>query len=111
MRSLIEKNVLELMFLLYIKRLCCFLESFLKRSGSMNSDSHSQSSPTSPLTNAMSVYSHEIQTRNGVPCDGADNEEDADQLRAELLEQVSICKKKHYIKILIPCGLLISTRR
>uniref|UniRef100_A0A1I7VRY9 Zf-C3H1 domain-containing protein n=1 Tax=Loa loa TaxID=7209 RepID=A0A1I7VRY9_LOALO len=51
-------------------------------------DSRSRSSPASPLIDTMSIHPHEMQIRNAVPSDGADNEEDVDQLRAELLEQI-----------------------
>ncbi|VDK88996.1 unnamed protein product [Litomosoides sigmodontis] len=65
-------------------------------------DSRSRSSPTSPLTNARAIYSHEIQARNGAPCDGVDNEEDADQLRAKLLEQIMQKKNDKKLKSLKP---------
>ncbi|KAM3718884.1 Zinc finger C3H1 domain-containing protein [Dirofilaria immitis] len=51
-------------------------------------DSRSRSSPTSPLVDAMAICPYEIQSRKGVAFDGVDNEEDVDQLRAELLEQI-----------------------
>ncbi|KAL3995143.1 hypothetical protein ACH3XW_24590 [Acanthocheilonema viteae] len=63
-------------------------------------DSRSRSSPISPLANAMTVCSHEIQTLNGVPSDGVDNEEDVDQLRAELLEQIMQKKNDEKLKSL-----------
>uniref|UniRef100_A0AAF5PYR1 Cadherin domain-containing protein n=1 Tax=Wuchereria bancrofti TaxID=6293 RepID=A0AAF5PYR1_WUCBA len=60
-------------------------------------DSRSRSSPASPLVNTMAVRSHEMQARSGISPDGADNEEDVDQLRAELLEQ--IMHRKNYKKL------------
>ncbi|VDO26540.1 unnamed protein product [Brugia timori] len=60
-------------------------------------DSRSRSSPASPLVSTMAIRSHEMQARSGISPDGADNEEDVDQLRAELLEQ--IMHKKNYKKL------------
>ncbi|VDK70489.1 unnamed protein product [Onchocerca ochengi] len=51
-------------------------------------DSRSRSSPTSPSIDAVAFRPHEMQIRNDVVFDAADNEEDVDQLRAELLEQI-----------------------
>ncbi|CAG9531794.1 unnamed protein product [Cercopithifilaria johnstoni] len=75
-------------------------------------DSRSRSSPTSPLLNVMALCPHEIQTRSGVPSDGADNEEDVDQLRAELLEQImqkKNDKKLRSVKPTLEEGELSST--
>ncbi|EJW76108.1 hypothetical protein WUBG_12983 [Wuchereria bancrofti] len=69
----------------------------LERNIRGNSDSRSRSSPASPLVNTMAVRSHEMQARSGISPDGADNEEDVDQLRAELLEQ--IMHRKNYKKL------------
>uniref|UniRef100_A0A0R3RHX8 Zf-C3H1 domain-containing protein n=1 Tax=Elaeophora elaphi TaxID=1147741 RepID=A0A0R3RHX8_9BILA len=65
-------------------------------------DSRSRSSPTSPLVDAVVVRPHDVQSRNEIPSDGADNEEDVDQLRAELLEQIMQKKNDKKRKSLEP---------